>query len=160
MNCWLPLMLRLRIKRSLWSTSANNRFAPVCMLRCHFRKMFLKACVQSLHMAYKTVSTCTNLTRGTQGFVDMETVLVWFQWDNYLQVSDDCLHLFTDASGLGYGAVFGAYWFFGEWPLTWKTQPISFLEQTWWLLSGNWSSRVCNLMCRYMLNIYWESRIC
>ena len=49
-----------------------------------------------------------------------------FKYDPW--ISDECLHLFTDASGLGYGAVFGAHWVFGESPLKWKTQPISFLE--------------------------------
>ena len=40
-----------------------------------------------------------------------------------------CLHLYTDASGAaGYGAIFGAHWFFGSWPAQWKTESIAFLE--------------------------------
>ena len=40
-----------------------------------------------------------------------------------------CLHLYTDASGAaGYGAIFGAQWFFGSWPAQWKTESIAFLK--------------------------------
>ena len=39
------------------------------------------------------------------------------------------LKLFTDAAGsLGYAAIFGKQWFFGEWPAVWKTFNISILE--------------------------------
>ena len=39
------------------------------------------------------------------------------------------LNLFTDAAGsLGYAAVFGTHWCFGEWPATWKQLNITVLE--------------------------------
>ena len=39
------------------------------------------------------------------------------------------LKLFTDAAGsLGYAAIFGKQWFFGEWPAVWKTFNITILE--------------------------------
>ena len=39
------------------------------------------------------------------------------------------LKLFTDAAGsLGYAAIFGKHWFFGEWPAVWKTFNITILE--------------------------------
>ena len=112
--------------------TANNRFAPVCLLRGHFRKMFSR----------RLYNLCIGLTKPYQHVrISPEArkdLLTWklflsyfngtaiFKYDPW--VSDECLHLFTDASGLGYGAVFGAHWFFGEWPLKWKTKPISFLE--------------------------------
>ena len=39
------------------------------------------------------------------------------------------LNVFTDAAGsLGYGAIFGKHWFFGEWPTAWKQFHITILE--------------------------------
>ena len=39
------------------------------------------------------------------------------------------LNLFTDAAGsLGYAAIFGKHWCFGEWPSNWKQFNIAILE--------------------------------
>ena len=38
------------------------------------------------------------------------------------------LSLATDSSKLGYGAVFGTSWFYGQWPASWSTQHITLLE--------------------------------
>lgn len=39
------------------------------------------------------------------------------------------LNLFTDASGaLGFGAIFGSHWCYGEWPSSWQYQNIAILE--------------------------------
>lgn len=39
------------------------------------------------------------------------------------------LELYTDASGaLGYGAIFGKQWCYGEWPDSWRHRNIAFLE--------------------------------
>jgi len=47
--------------------------------------------------------------------------------DNWL--SSPKLNLFTDASGaLGFGAVFGSHWCYGEWPINLKFQNIAILE--------------------------------
>lgn len=44
-------------------------------------------------------------------------------------ISDEALHLYTDASGaVGYGAVFGAHWFFGKWPQNIASRQITFKE--------------------------------
>ena len=44
-------------------------------------------------------------------------------------LTGDYLQLFTDASGgKGYGAVCGPEWFFGEWPVAWRTLNITVLE--------------------------------
>ena len=46
------------------------------------------------------------------------------QWTNSHQ-----LELYTDASGaLGYGAVFGRHWCYGQWPDSWCHLNIAFLE--------------------------------
>ena len=46
------------------------------------------------------------------------------QWTNSHQ-----LELYTDASGaLGYGAVFGRHWCYGQWPYSWCCLNIAFLE--------------------------------
>ena len=46
------------------------------------------------------------------------------QWKNSNQ-----LELYTDASGaLGYGAVFGRHWCYGQWPHSWCHLNIAFLE--------------------------------
>ena len=46
------------------------------------------------------------------------------QWTNSHQ-----LELYTDASGtLGYGAVFGRHWCYGQWPDSWCHFNIAFLE--------------------------------
>ena len=40
--------------------------------------------------------------------------------------SSNSLNLYTDAAGsLGYGAVFGRKWLYGEWPENWKRLGIS-----------------------------------
>ena len=39
------------------------------------------------------------------------------------------LNLYTDASkSLGYGALLGRQWFYGEWPESWKAKNIATLE--------------------------------
>lgn len=41
----------------------------------------------------------------------------------------ECLDLYTDASGsVGYGAVYGKEWFWGEWPQSWFSRNIAVLE--------------------------------
>ena len=46
------------------------------------------------------------------------------QWKNSYQ-----LELYTDASGaMGYGAVFGRHWCYGQWPPSWCHLNIAFLE--------------------------------
>ena len=48
---------------------------------------------------------------------------------NYIWLSSAKLHLYTDASGsLGYGAVFGAHWFYSPWPHSWLGRNIIVLE--------------------------------
>ena len=44
-------------------------------------------------------------------------------------VTSKTLNLFTDAAGsLGYSAIFGKHWLFGEWPDSWKELNIAILE--------------------------------
>ena len=44
-------------------------------------------------------------------------------------LTSSTLHLYTDASGaLGFGAVFGDQWCYGEWPESWKSYNIAVLE--------------------------------
>ena len=44
-------------------------------------------------------------------------------------LTSSTLHLYTDASGsLGFGAVFGDKWCYGEWPESWKSYNIAVLE--------------------------------
>ena len=44
-------------------------------------------------------------------------------------VTSKTLNLFTDAAGsLGYAAIFGKQWLFGEWPDSWKELTIAILE--------------------------------
>lgn len=44
-------------------------------------------------------------------------------------VNSNTLNLYTDASGaLGFGAVFGSKWCYGEWPDSWRHSNIAFLE--------------------------------
>ena len=46
------------------------------------------------------------------------------EWSNSHQ-----LQLYTDASGaIGFGAVFGEHWCYGEWPESWRHRNIVFLE--------------------------------
>ena len=48
---------------------------------------------------------------------------------DYIWLSSAKLHLYTDAAGLlGYGAVFGAHWFFSPWPHSWIGRNIIVLE--------------------------------
>lgn len=60
-------------------------------------------------------------------FLDDYNGVSFFHDDKWL--SSDFLRLFTDASGaLGFGAIFGSAWFYGEWPRKWKYQNIAILE--------------------------------
>ena len=44
-------------------------------------------------------------------------------------LTSSTLHLYTDALGaLGFGAVFGDQWCYGEWPESWKSYNIAILE--------------------------------
>ena len=43
-------------------------------------------------------------------------------------VSSDSLNLFTDASGLGFGALFRSKWFSVGWPVSYNEQHINFKE--------------------------------
>lgn len=45
------------------------------------------------------------------------------RWDN-----SEHLHFYTDASGIGYGAVFGKQWFYGEWPDHFRSYHITIKE--------------------------------
>lgn len=56
------------------------------------------------------------------------------------------IHLFTDASGsLGYGAVLGSSWFYGEWSPSWKQQNITLLElYPIYLAVEIWGCRLAN----------------
>ena len=61
-------------------------------------------------------------------------------------VDSSTLRLFTDASGaLGYGAIFGTEWCYGEWPGSWKGLNIAILEFFPILLSVLlWGSKMRN----------------
>ena len=51
----------------------------------------------------------------------------FFLDDNFL--TGDQLHLYTDASGsIGFGALYGGAWFYGQWPVSWRSYNISVLE--------------------------------
>ena len=51
----------------------------------------------------------------------------FFMEERWLSTSP--LTLYTDAAGSkGYGAIFGSHWFYGEWPDSWKSFNITFLE--------------------------------
>ena len=51
----------------------------------------------------------------------------FFLDDNFL--TGDHLHLYTDASGsIGFGALYGGAWFYGQWPVSWRSYNISVLE--------------------------------
>ena len=51
----------------------------------------------------------------------------FFLADTWL--SSDKLHLYTDAAGsLGFGAIFGNHWCYGEWPTEWQNRNITILE--------------------------------
>ena len=60
--------------------------------------------------------------------------------------SSSKLHLFTDASGaIGFGAVFGSKWCYGEWPDTWAHRNIAVLEFYPIVLSLYlWGHDMCN----------------
>ena len=48
---------------------------------------------------------------------------------DYNWLSSAKLHLYTDAAGsLGYGAVFGSHWLYGQWPSNWLGRNIIVLE--------------------------------
>ena len=65
---------------------------------------------------------------------------------DYIWLSSAKLHLFTDAAGsLGYGAVFGAHWFFGQWPHSWLGRNIIVLEMFPIVISVSiWASELAN----------------
>ena len=46
----------------------------------------------------------------------------------YNWLSSAKLHLYTDAGSLGYGAVFGSHWLYGQWPSNWLGRNIIVLE--------------------------------
>jgi hypothetical protein len=56
------------------------------------------------------------------------------------------LQLYTDAAAsLGYGAIFGQAWFYGEWPNLWKAYSITILEFYPILVAvETWASRMSN----------------
>ena len=56
------------------------------------------------------------------------------------------LELFTDASGVvGFGAIFGAHWCYGEWPISWRHRNIAILEFYPIVLSIHlWGNEMCN----------------
>jgi len=60
-------------------------------------------------------------------FLDNFNGRSFFIDDDFL--TGDFLQLYTDASGgKGYGAVCGAQWFYGVWPISWLTHNITVLE--------------------------------
>lgn len=65
---------------------------------------------------------------------------------DFIWFSSDLLHLYTDSSGsLGYGAIFGHKWFYGEWPSKWKSKNIIILEMFPIVLSvGIWADKLAN----------------
>ncbi|XP_077977132.1 uncharacterized protein LOC144432735 [Glandiceps talaboti] len=56
------------------------------------------------------------------------------------------LHLYTDAAqSLGFGAIFGPHWLFGEWPASWKLHNIATLEMYQIMLSLRvWGHKLAN----------------
>ena len=56
------------------------------------------------------------------------------------------LELFTDAAGSkGYGAIFGSHWFYGAWPVSWRSLNITFLEFFPIVLALHiWGSKMAN----------------
>jgi len=65
---------------------------------------------------------------------------------DYIWLSFAKLHLYTDAAGsLGYGAVFGAHWFFGPWLHSWLGRNIIVLEMFPIVMSVSiWASDLAN----------------
>lgn len=48
---------------------------------------------------------------------------------NELWENNNTLQLYTDSSGsIGFGAIFGTHWCYGEWPQDWKNRNIAILE--------------------------------
>ena len=81
--------------------------------RPHHRIRLTKAC-------RKDISVWLNFLENFNG----RTFFLDEQW-----LSRAPLKLYTDAAGSkGYGAIFGRHWFYGEWPDSWKTLNIAFLE--------------------------------
>ena len=81
--------------------------------RPHHRIHLTKAC-------RKDISVWLNFLENFNG----RTFFLEEQW-----FSRAPLKLCTDAAGSkGYGAIFGRHWFYGEWPDSWKTLNIAFLE--------------------------------
>ena len=65
---------------------------------------------------------------------------------DYIWLLSTKLHLYTDAAGsLGYGAIFGAHWFFGQWPYSWLGRNIIVLEMFPIVISVSiWASELAN----------------
>ena len=65
---------------------------------------------------------------------------------DYIWLSSAKLHLYTDAAGsLGYGAVFGTHWFFGQWPHSWLGRNIIVLEMFPIVISVSiWATELAN----------------
>ena len=62
-----------------------------------------------------------------QEFLDNFNGRAFFLDEDFL--NGNYLGLYTDASGsIGYGAVYGAQWFYGTWPLSWQSRNIAVLE--------------------------------
>lgn len=68
-----------------------------------------------------------------------EDLLVWLEFLNNFNgksfflhdewLNSHKLHLYTDTAGsLGFGAIFGNHWCFGQWPSKWQGRNIAFLE--------------------------------
>ena len=65
---------------------------------------------------------------------------------DYNWLSSAKLHLYTDAAGsLGYGAVFGSHWLYGQWPSNWLGRNIIVLEMFPIVISLSiWASELAN----------------
>ena len=65
---------------------------------------------------------------------------------DFIWISSVTLHLYTDSSGsLGYGAIFGHKWLYGEWPIKWTSKNIIVLEMFPIVLSvGIWADMLAN----------------
>ena len=65
---------------------------------------------------------------------------------DYIWLSSAKLNLYTDAAGsLGYGAIFGTHWFFGQWPHNWLGRNIIVLQMFPIVISvSTWASELAN----------------
>lgn len=81
--------------------------------RAHYHIRFTKACRQDLLVWLTFLQNYNG-----------KTFFLQERWE----VSSP-LDLYTDAAGSkGYGAILGRHWFCGEWPVSWKSFNITFLE--------------------------------